>query len=95
MWLPHDYTGNYQTGTLVASDGIVLANVSSEIENRDGEGLWEFCPSAFDYPANTSLTMPLTTYSGIDATTPISSISALTYNWASGKAISHIYTTGE
>ncbi len=88
-------TGNYQTGMLVAPDGAVLANVNSETENRDGEGQWGFYPFAFDYPANTSLTMTLTTYSGIDATTPISSISTLTYNCTTGEAIDQTYTGGE
>jgi hypothetical protein len=88
-------TGNYQTGTLVAPDGVVLASVNSETENRDGEGQWGFYPSAFDYPANTLLTMTLTTYSGIDATTPVSSISTLTYNCTTGEAISQTYTRGE
>jgi hypothetical protein len=88
-------TGNYQTGTLVAPDGAVLANVNSETENRQGEGLWGFYPSAFDYPANTLLTMTLTTYSGSDATTPISSISTLTYNCTTGEAISQTYTRGD
>jgi hypothetical protein len=88
-------TGNYQSGTLVAPDGAVLANFNSETENRDGEGLWGFYPSAFDYPANTPLTMTLTTYSGIDATTPISSISTLTYNCTTGEAIIQTYTAGE
>ncbi|MEO8391594.1 MAG: hypothetical protein ABI700_01250 [Chloroflexota bacterium] len=88
-------TGNYQTGMLVAPDGAVLATVNSETENRDGEGRWGFYPSAFDYPANTSLTMTLTTYSGIDATTPISSISTLTYNCTTGEAINQTYTRGE
>jgi hypothetical protein len=88
-------TGNYQTGTLVAPDGVVLANVNSETENRDGEGQWGFYPSAFDYPVNTALTMTLTTYSGADATTPISSVSTLTYNCTTGAAISQTYTRGE
>jgi hypothetical protein len=88
-------TGNYQTGTLVAPDGAVLANVNSETENRQGEGLWGFYPSAFDYPANTLLTMTLTTYSGSDATTPISSISTLLYNCTTGAAISQTYTRGD
>jgi hypothetical protein len=88
-------TGNYQTGTLIAPDGAVLATVSSETENRDGEGRWGFYPSAFDYPADTLLTMTLTTYSGNDATTPISSISTLTYNCTTGEAISRTYTRGE
>jgi hypothetical protein len=88
-------TGNYQTGTLVAPDGAVLANIDSETENRDGEGRWGFYPSAFDYPANTALTMTLTTYSGTDATTPISSRSTLTYNCTTGEAISQTYTRGE
>jgi hypothetical protein len=85
-------TGNYQTGVLVAPDGVVLANVNSETENRDGEGAWGFYPAAFDYPANTTFTMTLTTYSGIDASTPISSISTLTYNCTTGEAISQSYT---
>jgi hypothetical protein len=88
-------TGNYQTGTLVAPDGEVLGTVNSETENRDEEGRWGFYPSAFSYPANTSLTMTLTTYSGIDATTPISSISTLTYNCTTGEAMSQTYTRGE
>jgi hypothetical protein len=88
-------TGNYQTGTLVAPDGAVLANVNSETENRNGEGRWGFYPSPFDYPANTSLMMTLTTYAGIDATTPISSISTLTYNCTTGEAISKTYTRGK
>lgn len=88
-------SGNYQTGTLVAPDGVVLADVNSETENRDGEGQWGFYPYTFDYPANTSLTMTLTTYSGIDATTPISSISTLTYNCTTGEAISRTFTSGD
>lgn len=88
-------TGNFQTGILVAPDGTVLANVNSETENRDGEGMWGYYPSAFDYPANTPLTMTVTTYSGSDATTPISSISTLTYDCTTGEAISQTYTSGE
>jgi hypothetical protein len=88
-------TGNYQTGTLVAPDGTVLATVNAETENRDGAGLWGFYPLAFDYPANTPLTMTLTTYSGKDASTPISSVSTLTYNCTTGAAIYQTFTRGE
>jgi hypothetical protein len=88
-------TGNYQTGTLVAPDGEVLATVNSETVYRDGEWQWGFYASAFDYPPDTPLTMTLTTYSGIDATTPVSSISTLTYNCTTGEAISQTYTRGE
>lgn len=88
-------TGNYQTGALVAPEGAVLVTINSETENRDGEGRWGYYPVAFDYPANTALTMTLTTYSGSDATTPISSISTLTYNCTTGEAISQTYTRGE
>lgn len=88
-------TGNYQTGTLAAPDGEVLGTVHSETENRDEEGMWGFYPAAFDYPANTPLTMTLFTYSGNDATTPVSSISTLTYNCTTGEAITKTYTRGE
>lgn len=88
-------TGNYQSGTLVAPDGTVLAEVNFETENRDGEGTWGFYPYAFDYPPNTLLTMTLTTYSGSDATTPISSISTLTYDCTTGEAVHQTYTAGE
>jgi hypothetical protein len=88
-------TGNYQAGTLVAPDGEILATVSSETEDRDGEGRWGYYPFAFDYPANTLLTMTLTTYSGVDETTPISSISTLSYNCTTGEAISQTYTRDE
>jgi hypothetical protein len=88
-------TGNYGTGTLVAPDGDVLATIHSETENRDGEGQWGLYPSAFEYPANTALTMTLTTYSGNDASTPISSVSALAYNCTTGEAISQSFTRGE
>lgn len=88
-------TGNYQTGTLIAPDGTVLASVNSETENRDGEGQWGFYPFAFEYPANTSLTMTLVTYLGTDATTPVSSISTLIYNCTTGAAISQTYTRAE
>lgn len=88
-------TGNYQVGALVAPDGEVLGTVNSETENRDEEGSWGFYPTAFDYPANTSFTMTLTTYSGEDATTSVSSISTLTYNCTTGAAISQTYTGAE
>jgi hypothetical protein len=88
-------TGNYQTGALVAPDGAVLTTVNSETENRDGEGRWGFYPVAFDYPDHTALTMTLTTYSGGDATTPISSVSTLTYDCTTGEALSQSYTRGE
>lgn len=88
-------TGNYQTGTLVAPDGKVLANVRSETENRDEEGAWGFYPLAYNYPADTEFTMTLTTYSGVDDTTPVSSVSTLTYNCTTGEAISQSYTRGD